>query len=209
MQRFSTVLRVLAICSALVSTAEAQSPQRPSARPQIRQGNLKAGDAAADFTLADTAGKQSLKLSGLRGKPVVLVFGSCTCPPFVRSTEAVEQLHEQYKDRAHFVLVYVREAHPTDGWAQPDNPFQIRSPRSLEERRKVAQDFAAKLKLSIPIVVDSIDDKTEAAYSCWPNRMVIIDAQGNIADTGSAGPQGTSTSARKAPAILERLLEAK
>jgi cytochrome oxidase Cu insertion factor (SCO1/SenC/PrrC family) len=164
---------------------------------------------APDFTLPDMAGKQTLKLSGLRGKPIVLVFGSCTCPPFVRSTEAVEQLFKQYGDRAHFVLVYVREAHPTDGWAQPNNPFQIRSPRSIEERRQVARDFAAKLKLTVPIVVDSIDDATEAAYCVWPNRMVILDASGKIADVGSAGPQGTATSARKAPSVLERLLGAK
>jgi len=207
MRMFDVGDLVLAIGCISAATALAQVPDRAaSARPQIRQGNLKAGDAAPDFMLADTAGKQTVKLSSLRGKPVVLVFGSCTCPPFVRSTEAVEQLYSDYKDRVHFVLVYVREAHPTDGWAQPNNPFQIRSPRSIEERRKVAQDFAAKLKLSVPIVVDSIDDKTETAYSCWPNRMVIVDSEGKIADAGSAGPQGTSISARKAPSTLDRLL---
>jgi len=196
----------LLIGTAMVAAASAQAPEgtRPT-RPQIRQGTLKAGDAAPDFTPADMAGKEAVRLSSLRGKPVVLVFGSCTCPPFVRSMEAVEQLYKQYHDRAHFVLVYVREAHPTDGWAQPNNAFQIRSPRSIDERRQVARDFAAKLKLSVPIVVDSIDDKVEAIYSVWPNRMIIIDAEGNIADAGVAGPQGTSTSARKAPSILDRL----
>jgi thiol-disulfide isomerase/thioredoxin len=206
MRRFNSVFHVLTIGSALVSLAAGQPLQRPFERPQIRQGSLKAGDTAPDFTLQDVAGKETVKLSSLRGKPVVLMFGSCTCPPFVRSTELVEQLYEQYQDRVQFVLVYVREAHPTDGWAQPNNPFQIRSPRSIDERRKVARDFAAKLKLSVPIVVDSIDDATEAAYSVWPNRMVIVDAAGKIADAGVAGPQGTSTSARKAPSILDRLL---
>ncbi len=43
-----------------------------------REGNLKVGDAAPDFTVADAAGKQPVKLSALKGKPVVLIFGSCT-----------------------------------------------------------------------------------------------------------------------------------
>jgi hypothetical protein len=41
-------------------------------------GDLKEGDTAPDFTLQDVAGKKTVKLSELRGKPVVLIFGSCT-----------------------------------------------------------------------------------------------------------------------------------
>ena len=48
------------------------------AEPQPRQGELKVGDAAPDFTVKDVHGKQAVKLSNLRGKPVVLIFGSCT-----------------------------------------------------------------------------------------------------------------------------------
>ena len=48
------------------------------AEPRPRQGELKVGDAAPDFTVKDVRGKQAVKLSDLRGKPVVLIFGSCT-----------------------------------------------------------------------------------------------------------------------------------
>lgn len=191
----------------VISTTAGQSPipSRPD-RPQIRQGNLQDGQAAPDFTLQDVAGKQIVKLSGLKGKPEVLIFGSCTCPPFVGTTQITDQLYKTYQDRVHFYLIYVREAHPTDGWAMPNNQFQIRSPQSKEERRKVAQAFAEKLKVSIPILVDSLDDQVEKTYACWPNRMYILDAQGKIVDKGSAGPGGVSGSARKAAAILDKLL---
>lgn len=53
----------------LVATAPAQ---------QRREGNLKVGDAATDFTVKDVDGKKPVKLSDLKGKPVVLIFGSCT-----------------------------------------------------------------------------------------------------------------------------------
>jgi peroxiredoxin len=46
--------------------------------PRPRQGNLNVGDAAPDFTVKDVQGKRAVKLSDLQGKPVVLIFGSCT-----------------------------------------------------------------------------------------------------------------------------------
>jgi cytochrome oxidase Cu insertion factor (SCO1/SenC/PrrC family) len=52
-------------------TVQAQQGER-------RDGDLKEGDAALDFTLSDSEGKNAVKLSDLKGKPVVLIFGSCT-----------------------------------------------------------------------------------------------------------------------------------
>src|SRR5688500_17785707 len=46
---------------------------------------LRVGDVAPDFTLPDQKRKTEVTLSSYRGKkPVVLVFGSYTCPPFRR-----------------------------------------------------------------------------------------------------------------------------
>lgn len=52
--------------------------KNPNQRPSQRQGNLQVGDAAPDFTVPDVDGKKTVKLSDLKGKPVVLIFGSCT-----------------------------------------------------------------------------------------------------------------------------------
>ena len=62
-----------AICGLVLAvlTADAQRPNR-------REGNLKIGDSATDCTLSDPEGKNSVTLSQLKGKPVVLIFGSCT-----------------------------------------------------------------------------------------------------------------------------------
>lgn len=35
------------------------------------------------------------------------------------------QLTEDYADVADFVIVYISEAHPTDGWAIEGNVFQV------------------------------------------------------------------------------------
>jgi cytochrome oxidase Cu insertion factor (SCO1/SenC/PrrC family) len=58
---------------AVLSFARAQQPSR---RPM--PGDLKVGDAAPDFTIKDIDGKVGTTLSKLQGKPVVLIFGSCT-----------------------------------------------------------------------------------------------------------------------------------
>ena len=59
----------------LVRPGEAQ-PGRDRAS---REGKLKAGDPAPDFTLQDPSGKRTVKLSDFKDKaPVVLIFSSYT-----------------------------------------------------------------------------------------------------------------------------------
>jgi iodothyronine deiodinase-like protein len=124
----------------------------------------------------------------------------------VASVGAIEKLYATYKNRAHIYLVYIREAHPTDGWALPRNQFQITDPKTLEERRKVARAFAAQLNVSIPILVDTIDDRLEKAYHGWPDRIYLIDTQGKVALKGEPGPRGFRPAVQAVPAVLDKLL---
>ena len=66
----------------LVSAAAAQTErQRPGrgADDMPRQGTLRVGDLAPDFTLKMKEGNRDVKLSSFKGRrPVVLVFGSYT-----------------------------------------------------------------------------------------------------------------------------------
>ena len=193
-------------CNATPNHQGKQDAER-APRAAIKQGNLKVGDAAPEFNLSNCDGKNPIALSSLRGKPVVLVFGSCTCPPFVESSKATEALYQQFKDRVNFLMVYISEAHATDGpRALPRNQFQVATPKTMDARCAIAQSFDEKIKVSMPLVVDTIDDATQDLYAPWPNRMYILDAGGKIVDVGSAGPQGTKTTAKTAPDTLNRLL---
>lgn len=58
---------------AVLLTAPAWAQPAPK-----KADDLKEGSPSPDFTLQDMAGKKTVKLSELKGKPVVLVFGSCT-----------------------------------------------------------------------------------------------------------------------------------
>jgi hypothetical protein len=103
-------------------------------------------------------------------------------------------------------VVYIREAHPVGGPRRPPEQFPIADPKTLAERERVAQEFADAVKLSVPILVDTIDDQVEQAYSGWPDRIYILDAHGKIIHKGAPGPGGFRPSITAAPAILDDLI---
>lgn len=64
--------------SALLSSLMLMTLLAPEQPPRPRQGTLKPGDEAPAFTLKQLGSDKSISLASLKGKPVVLVFGSCT-----------------------------------------------------------------------------------------------------------------------------------
>ncbi|MGE3818227.1 MAG: deiodinase family protein [Isosphaeraceae bacterium] len=196
------------------AAADGKRPGGPSVETLVRGlfrqeiGSLQPGpalgDSAPDFTLKTNDGQDEVTLSALVGpKPVVLVFGNFTCGPFRSQAGNVEKLYQNYKDRATFVMVYVREAHPTDGWRMESNDrveVALAQPQTYEERVKVAQTCGARLKLGFPMLVDTIDDTVGARYSGMPSRLYLIDRQGKVAYKSGRGPFGFK------PAELEQSL---
>jgi hypothetical protein len=102
-------------------------------------------------------------------------------------------LYEQYGDRAAFYVVYIEEAHPTDGWQMPSNIHDhvlVASARTLDERDAAANTCVVKLGLHIPAIVDDLQDSTERAYTGWPDRLFVIDVSGRVAYKSKPGPFG-------------------
>lgn len=103
-------------------------------------------------------------------------------------------------------MVYIREAHPTDGWQVPQNQkdnILVKDPTTDAEREKVAKDFAKQFKLKLPVLLDTIDDKMEKNYAGWPDRLYVIDGNGKIAYKGAPGPRGFKPD--ELPAVLDAL----
>ncbi len=149
---------------------------------------------APDFTLKAAEGGEAVSLSKLVGpKPIVLVFGNFTCGPFRGQAGNLQKLHARYKDRAEFLMVYVREPHPTDGWRMENNDrvgVAVRQPRDASERLEVARSCGRTLKLGFPMLVDTMDDAVNNAYSGIPSRLYLIDRGGKIAFKNGRGPFG-------------------
>jgi tetratricopeptide (TPR) repeat protein len=95
---------------------------------QVRPASAEARDALANGFRADQPSQAdpgvavgapapavgTLEFSN-RAKPVVLVFGSYTCPKLRDSAAGLKRVADQYRDRVDFRLVYIREAHAQDG----------------------------------------------------------------------------------------------
>jgi hypothetical protein len=105
----------------------------------------------------------------------------------------LEELHDRHGDRVAFFIVYVREAHPEDGWVLADNRRQeigVVDPTSLEGRAEAAGACAARLRTRIPILLDDVDDAVALAYGGWPDRLYLIGRDGRVAFQGERGPDG-------------------
>lgn len=152
------------------------------------------GDPAPDFTLQTHDGQQTIQLSKQLGsKPVVLCFGNFTCGPFRAMYPEVDEIAKRYRDQATFLAIYVREAHPTNGWAMQSNErvgVHVAQPTSLLERRAVAAQCSQRLKPSIPLLVDEIHDPVGNAYSGMPGRLYVIDTSGKVVYKAGRGPFG-------------------
>jgi Iodothyronine deiodinase len=126
-------------------------------------------------------------------KPIVLIFGNFTCGPFRSQSGNLEKLYHRYQDRAKFFLVYVCEAHPSDGWWLMGNQrlgIDVARPKTDDERRTVATRCQKHLEIGFPFLVDGLDDAVGSKYSGMPNRLYIIDKEGRIAFKNGRGPFG-------------------
>jgi hypothetical protein len=159
----------------------------------------KVGQPAPSFRLRRAQGQssmdgESLELSSLVGeKPLVLVLGNFTCGPFRAFYPAVDAIHKKYEGRANFLRVYVREAHPTDGWKMESNAragVSVAQPQTFDERASVAEHFCTRLNPSMPVVIDDISDPVGHAYSGMPARLYVIDTKGKVAFKSGRGPFG-------------------
>jgi len=156
----------------------------------------KIGQQAPVFKLRKAQGEGFIELSSLIGeKPLVIVLGNFTCGPFRSFYPEVDALFVKYQDRANFLMVYVREAHPSDGWKMESNSkvgVDVAQPKTIEERVGVANQFCTKLNPRMPVVIDELSDPVGHAYSGMPARLYVIDTKGKVAFKSGRGPFGFS-----------------
>jgi len=97
------------------------------------------------------------------------------------------QMAVDNSDLADFIVVYIEEAHPTDGWAFPDNVL-INQHRTLEERLTAAALLTTSSHpANMTVVADTMSDELNIAYGAFPDRLYII-RNGTIAYEGEPGP---------------------
>ena len=91
------------------------------------------------------------------------------------------------------MVVYIKEAHPTDGWQVPNNlddSVLYPQPTSSLEREEVASACVLSLDLSIPTLVDDMENSTDLAFGALPDRLYLISRDGRIVYRSAPGPFG-------------------
>jgi hypothetical protein len=90
-------------------------------------------------------------------------------------------------------VVYIREAHTSDVWQDPDNLDDhviFASPKNIAERSEMGQLCVVKLGIHFSAVVDGFDNATERNYTGWPDRLYVIDREGRVSYKARPGPFG-------------------
>ena len=115
-------------------------------------------------------------------------------------------IYKQFCEDVQFMMIYVREAHPTDKWwlaetklmrflsvMSNDYPsYDTKEPESIEERRVVATACRSKLLEDMPVYVDNMDNKVDLTYVAWPTRVYFLGTDGKVKYDSGLGPYGLS-----------------
>lgn len=97
-------------------------------------------------------------------------------------------MHKRFGRQAQFLLIYLREAHATDGWSKPNS--ELADPRTQADRDLVAAQCCQELEFDFPALVDTMDDRTAVDWAAWPERIFVIGVDGRVAYRGEQGPWG-------------------
>ena len=134
------------------------------------RNDLGPGDTVPAFDLPTTDGGRFTS-SDLGTRPVLMIFGSRTCPITESAGPHLKALHEEYGSKTRFVMVNTREAHPGE---------LITQPKTDEEKLEHAKALQSHHDLPFEVAVDDLDGTLHRAFSPKPNSAYLLDPEGRI-----------------------------
>ena len=90
----------------------------------------------------------------------------------------------------------------------PDNVaagILVEQPENYAEREELAELCTTSLEITMPTVIDKLDNAVEIAYAGYPDRIFILDTDGIVRFKTKPGPRGFRP--REAMEALDTLLE--
>ena len=136
-------------------TLAAQVITTPTPTENIPLG-IAPGQLAFDFTLDDVSG-QRIKLSDLRGHPVVINFWATWCPPCRQESPALQSAYQRFRDKG-VILLGV----------------------DLKENAETIQNFTTQFGLTYPLLLDRDGAVSERYQVRGIPTTVILDADGVV-----------------------------
>ena len=155
MKRFWGLLLALI----MILSLSACSGEGEASNETTETGAAEEYDPAPDFTIYNKEGK-AVKLSDMKGTPVVLNFWASWCPPCKAEMPEFDEIAKEYEGKVEFMMVNL-----TDG---------------QRETVEIAQAFIDSMGYTFPVYFDKDSD---AAYKYGIQSIpttIFIDANGNL-----------------------------
>ncbi|MDB5298430.1 MAG: hypothetical protein JWO87_93, partial [Phycisphaerales bacterium] len=164
----------------------------PPGKPRFDSKGARAGDQLQNFPMRALDGKQIWLRQAWSGGTTLLLTSSYTCPKSRATYPQAAELARRIADRGvRVAVVYVIEAHPAGDPSPYSGAEEVtaenrrdqilcRQPKTFDERLKLANDFAKRLKAEVPIFVDAMDNAAWAMLGGGPNMGVLVDGDGIV-----------------------------
>ena len=137
----------------------------------FRKDDPGPGDRVPDVDLPTPGGGRFRSSDLGETRPVLLIFGSYTCPQTSSSAPGLKELHARYGDRVRFVMVDVREAGPGRSVPQP---------ATSDQKTEHAEWLRDLYGFEFEVAVDDIDGTLHRSLSPKPNSAYVLDKDGTI-----------------------------
>jgi hypothetical protein len=129
------------------------------------------GDRVPEFDIPIVGGGRFRSKDLSRLDPVLLIFGSSTCPMTDSAAPGLNELYRRFGHRVRFTIVNVREAHPGKAYPQP---------ATLDAKVAHAEQLRDLHGFEFEVAVDDVDGTLHRALSPKPNSAYILEAGGRI-----------------------------
>lgn len=169
---------------------------------------------APDVLLWDRkTGKTFSLLEQIQEKPLLLIIGSWTCPPFrYFAADPIAEIFEEFQDRLDALIVYTKEAHAENEWPMPIRDREVErklverqqegdsksQPKTMKERRILANEFVGWMekgvdrptgyRYPIPVAVDGMENDACSSYAAFPFRIFVLGTDGTLLYESGWGP---------------------
>uniref|UniRef100_G1PGZ7 Iodothyronine deiodinase n=3 Tax=Myotis TaxID=9434 RepID=G1PGZ7_MYOLU len=91
---------------------------------------------------------------------------------FLFKFDQFKRLIEDFSAIADFLVIYIEEAHASDGWAFKNNVV-IKNHRNLQDRLQAAHLLLDRSP-RCPVVVDTMKNQSSQLYAALPDRLYVL-----------------------------------
>lgn len=96
---------------------------------------------------------------------------------------------EKYKDAFTYIVLYINEAHPSNGWYIGDNLYKIHNHTTIIDRQQAARYLDDDLHPSVHVLLDNLNNQGQKMFGCKYERLYVLQ-DGVVLYQGGNGPFG-------------------